>query len=549
MVREWRQMPGNEDAYDRLREVVATGEAIAFVGAGASAGLYPLWTELIRRLADEAVKQGVATDADRVFWLAAGTKPQQAVRGIKQALGDGAYAEALRRNFDTRKGLDGNYFTPLHGRLVRLAFRGFVTTNYDLGLVHARNMLRQDPRSSFATWKEQDEIHRWLTDAIFRERPCPILFAHGVYDRSDTIVLGADEYREAYKNDPYAQLFDKLWGQSRLVFAGFGFSDPWLDFLAELVITQVAARKSAAPQHLAIIGLKEEDAYTSERRRYFRDAYNAYALFYPISVAPEGAEDHAALLGILDALAGEDGTTFTHTAATWAFKTRNVVLVHGAFAEGSSWSGVVERLQAAGLQVVAVQIPLTSLADDVKATKRALAMQDGPTVLVGHSYGGTVISEVGVDPKVTGLVYVAALAPEPGEDVSELAQQFPTPPLFASIRVSGGFAQLDEAGFIANYAQDVPPARARVLAASQAPIEQNLFGQKTTVAAWKNKPSWYAVSTMDRVIDPDLERFFAKRMNAYTVEMDASHASPVSQPNAIAELIKLAARASGRIRA
>jgi pimeloyl-ACP methyl ester carboxylesterase len=149
--------------------------------------------------------------------------------------------------------------------------------------------------------------------------------------------------------------------------------------------------------------------------------------------------------------------------AASAFETRNVVLVHGAYADGSSWSGVVERLQAAGLHAVAVQNPLTSLADDVKATKRLLAMQDGPTVLVGHSYGGVVISEVGMDPKVTGLVYVAALAPEPDEDVGNKAARYPEPPGNASIRVIDGFKQLDEKGFIENFAQDVPPAQARVL--------------------------------------------------------------------------------------
>ena len=203
-----------------------------------------------------------------------------------------------------------------------------------------------------------------------------------------------------------------------------------------------------------------------------------------------------------------------------------------------------EFLQSAGLHVAAVQNPLTSLKDDVEATKRALAMQDGPTVLVGHSYGGTVISEVGVDSKVTGLVYVAALAPEPGEDVGKLAEKFPASPAGPLIRATDGFAQFDEKDFIENFAPDVPPTQARVLAASQGPIEQTLFSQKTTVAAWKGKPSWYAVSTKDRVIDPDLQRFFAKRMNAYTVEVNGSHASPVSQPSAIAELIELAARNS-----
>jgi pimeloyl-ACP methyl ester carboxylesterase len=168
-------------------------------------------------------------------------------------------------------------------------------------------------------------------------------------------------------------------------------------------------------------------------------------------------------------------------------------------------------------------------------------MQDGPTVLVGHSYGGTVISEVGVDQKVTRLVYVAALAPEAGEDVSpsgNLAMGYPTPPAGTSLQVTNGFAQLDEEAFIAYFAPDVPPAQARVLAASQGPIEQTLFSQKTTVAAWKEKPSWYAVSTNDLVIDPGLERFFADRMKAYTQDVNASHASPVSQPSTIAALIE-----------
>ena len=192
--------------------------------------------------------------------------------------------------------------------------------------------------------------------------------------------------------------------------------------------------------------------------------------------------------------------------------------------------------------MTAVQNPLTSLTADVRATRRVLAMQDGPTVLAGHSYGGTVISEVGMDPKVTRLVYVAALAPEPGEDVSPSSTGKEVPPSLLPISVTDDLLQIDEKGFIENFAPDVPPDRARVLAASQGPIDRTLFDQKTTVAAWQEKPSWYAVSTKDRVINPDLERFFAKRMDAHTVEVDASHASPVSQPSAIADLIKLAAR-------
>jgi len=226
-----------------------------------------------------------------------------------------------------------------------------------------------------------------------------------------------------------------------------------------------------------------------------------------------------------------------------AVRARNVVLVHGAFADGSSWAGVIAALQATGLRATAVQNPLTSLADDVAATRRALAMQDGPTVLVGHSYGGVVITEAGTDPKVSALVYVAALAPDAGEPFEDLAKRFPTPSGGASIKAADGFAQLDDAGFVAHFAQDLPPERARVLAAVQGPIAAGLFGERTSVAAWKSKPCWYAVSAMDRIIAPELERFVAQRMGATTLEVQAGHASPVSQPGEIAKLI--AAAASG----
>jgi pimeloyl-ACP methyl ester carboxylesterase len=220
---------------------------------------------------------------------------------------------------------------------------------------------------------------------------------------------------------------------------------------------------------------------------------------------------------------------------------RNVVLVHGAFADGSSWAGVIAALHRAGLRATAVQNPLTSLADDVAATRRALARQDGPTVLVGHSYGGVVISEAGMDPTVSALVYVAALAPDAGEGFETLAQRFPVPPGAASIQAADGFAQLEETGFVAHFAPDLPPDQARVLAAVQGPIGAGLFGERTTVAAWRDKPCWYAVSTQDQMVAPEMQRFVAERMGATTVEVPASHASPVSHPNAIAALIVQAA--------
>jgi pimeloyl-ACP methyl ester carboxylesterase len=224
-------------------------------------------------------------------------------------------------------------------------------------------------------------------------------------------------------------------------------------------------------------------------------------------------------------------------------KARNVVLVHGLFADGSCWSEVIARLQAAGINATAVQNPLTTLEASVAATKRVLAQQDGPTVLVGHSFAGMIVTEAGIDPKVTSLVYVAARAPDAGEDYTALAKQYPTPPASAGIVWSGDYGQLSEAAFLRDFAGDLPEVRARVLYAVQVPFERRLLAGKTTHAAWRSKPSWYAVSTEDRTINPDLERFMAKRMGAKTIEVKASHLSLISQPDTIAKLI---VDASGR---
>jgi pimeloyl-ACP methyl ester carboxylesterase len=220
---------------------------------------------------------------------------------------------------------------------------------------------------------------------------------------------------------------------------------------------------------------------------------------------------------------------------------QNVVLVHGAWADGSSWGEVIPRLQAAGLKVTAVQNPLTSLSDAVAETRRILAQQDGPTVLVAHSWGGTVISETGNDPKVTALVYVAARAPDAAEDFVALSGKFPTMPARAGVQEHEGFTRLSEDAFLKYFANGVPHRRADVLYAEQQPTAASLFGEKTTQAAWRSKPSWYAVSTRDQTISPDLERFLAGRMKATTVEIDAGHLSLVSRPREIADMILAAA--------
>jgi pimeloyl-ACP methyl ester carboxylesterase len=215
--------------------------------------------------------------------------------------------------------------------------------------------------------------------------------------------------------------------------------------------------------------------------------------------------------------------------------------VHGLFADGSCWSEVIARLQAAGLNATAVQNPLTTLDAAVASTQRVLAQQDGPTVLVGHSFAGMIVTEAGVDPKVSAVVYVAARAPDAGEDYTALAKTFPTPPASAGIVFDGDEGRLSEAAFLHDFAGDLPEAKAKVLYAVQAPFHKALLTGKTTHAAWRSKPSFYAVSTEDRTINPDLERFMAKRMGADTIELKASHLSLISHPQEITDLILKAA--------
>jgi pimeloyl-ACP methyl ester carboxylesterase len=232
-------------------------------------------------------------------------------------------------------------------------------------------------------------------------------------------------------------------------------------------------------------------------------------------------------------------------AAPAPAKARNVVLVHGLFADGSCWSEVIARLQAAGLNVTAVQNPLTTLPEAVASAQRVLDRQDGPTVLVGHSFSGMIVTEAGVHPKVSALVYVAARAPDAGEDYTVLAKTFPTPPASAGILFDGDEGRLSESAFLHDFAGDLPEATAKVLYAVQQPFQKSLLTGKTTHAAWRSKPSCYAVSTEDRTINPDLERFMAKRMGANTIEVKSSHLSLISHPEEITRLILQAAGQPG----
>jgi pimeloyl-ACP methyl ester carboxylesterase len=222
---------------------------------------------------------------------------------------------------------------------------------------------------------------------------------------------------------------------------------------------------------------------------------------------------------------------------------KNVVLVHGLFADASCWTEVIPRLQDAGLNVTSVQNPLTTLDESVAAAQRVLARQSGPTVLVGHSFSGMIVTEAGVDANVSAVVYVAARAPDAGEDYTELAKGFPSPPASAGIVFDGDEGRLTEAAFLRDFAGDLPPARAKVLYAVQEPFQKALLAGKTRHAAWRSKPSFYAVSTQDRTINPDLQRYMAKRMGATTIEVEASHLALISHPKEIADLILQAAGA------
>lgn len=225
---------------------------------------------------------------------------------------------------------------------------------------------------------------------------------------------------------------------------------------------------------------------------------------------------------------------------------KNIVLVHGAWADGSSWAKVIPLLEKQGLHVVAVQNPLSSLADDVAAAKRAIDAQDGPVVLVGHSYGGAVITEAGNNPKVARLVYVAAFAPDTGESVGTTAKNFAPPPVAPEVKpIEDNYVVLTHKGVTEDFAQDLSQVEKQVLAATQAPTSGSVFGASISEAAWRNKPSWYVVAENDRMINPDYERFAAKRMGAKTLVLPTSHVPMLSKPQEVAAFIAQAAAANG----
>jgi pimeloyl-ACP methyl ester carboxylesterase len=228
---------------------------------------------------------------------------------------------------------------------------------------------------------------------------------------------------------------------------------------------------------------------------------------------------------------------------------RNVVLVHGGFVDGSGWEGVHKTLKKEGYSVSIVQNATISLADDVATTKRTLAAQNGPAILVGHSYGGVVITEAGTDPKVAGLVYIAAFAPDKGESVSSLIKDpppgAPVPPILPP---QDGYLFLDKAKFHASFAADVSADAAAFMADSQVPWGVEALGGAISEPAWRAKPSWYLVATEDKMIPPDAQRAMSKRAASTVVEVKGSHAVYVSQPQAVASLIEKAAKGAAAVK-
>jgi pimeloyl-ACP methyl ester carboxylesterase len=223
---------------------------------------------------------------------------------------------------------------------------------------------------------------------------------------------------------------------------------------------------------------------------------------------------------------------------------RNVVLVHGAFADGSGWRGVYDNLTQRGYKVTIVQNPLTSLADDVAATKRAIERQDGPTILVGHSWGGVMITEAGIDPKVAGLVYVSALSPDAGETTAQQYEGYTTPPEFVIEPTADGFGFIKADTFKTGFAADTTDEDAAFLRDSQVPINLSAFGVKLENAAWRTKPSWAVIARQDKAFDQRMLQDMAKRIGAKVTEVDASHALFMTQPKVIADVIDEAAKST-----
>ena len=251
----------------------------------------------------------------------------------------------------------------------------------------------------------------------------------------------------------------------------------------------------------------------------------------------------AGMVALLGLLAISTFSGKAETPMSQPQRVRNIVLVHGAWADGSSWNKIIPLLQQNGFHVTAVHLPFTTLAEDAATVKRALALQNGPAILVGHSYGGAVITEAGDDPNVAALVYVAAFAPDLGQSAGDLNNQYPPPSESKEIRPdANGFLQLTDKGVAEDFGQDLTPPEKQIIAAIQGQVSgPNELGAKVTTVAWKQKPTFYIVADQDRMISPELERKFAAQMHAKTIHISSSHVPMLSHPKQVAEFIASAA--------
>ncbi|MFC7333880.1 SIR2 family protein [Rhodocista pekingensis] len=356
--------------------MVGSGEAVAFVGAGASAGLYPLWGQFIDQLADHAVEVGKAEPKDAERWKRNnGSTPQQRVNAILRKLGDDRYRQFLKSTFGPKRGADGKRFTPVHAALMTRPFKGFVTTNYDPALDFARQEFRKECLTTGTpTWEDEGEIHRWYTGEVFQDE-CPILWLHGYWQKPGGTVLNARDYAAAYRPGLYKRVFEKLWGQDRLVFAGFGFNDPQFTFMVGELLRDFRDAH-ALPRHIALLGwpLKEGETIdpddVRDRREAFEQDYHVRPLFYP---APNGGRDHSALLTLLDALAAREPPK-PPTQATAAVPTLYQHWVHAA-SDDDRFTGRGEEM---------VRLDRWVKDPRVRAVALCAVGGTGKTALIGH---------------------------------------------------------------------------------------------------------------------------------------------------------------------
>jgi len=281
--------------------------AIAFVGAGASVDLYGTWITLIYSLSNTAVAEGLASDDERDFWIKnAPNRPHQVAKAIKNKFGDNRMFENALKDYFKPKihPITNKPFTPLHERISKLPFKGVVTTNYDCGLQEAMRIYQPSSSLNYGTWSDTEIVNSWYNHDIFGESSCPLLYAHGIYERSGTIILDTDKYREAYKFEPFIEMYKNLWATQHLIIIGVGFTDSWMDRTLDNILTHLVY--GVGTRHIAIMGLRDDDEkHVASIRLMMQSAYNAKVYFYKIknkTIGRRVTEDHSELSEFLEKL-------------------------------------------------------------------------------------------------------------------------------------------------------------------------------------------------------------------------------------------------------